>query len=205
MSRPRGTLENMRRTREQGPLADTPTERDRRTGDEDNRWSSMRNSRQARALARWICALITAAVLGTACASDDEIEAQPAADAPMFVEGGEVGAIPIHPLAEPVGERVVTGDVIAQSFGVRNVTRDQVFDWYEDNLGGWRLDEPARPIGETADSAWRARWVRGDRRLLVTVSDAPTLEPARGADDSPIVQMSMSLEPTSRPLPDDDR
>lgn len=140
----------------------------------------------------------------TGC-GDDAVPpaAAPSGDGPTFVSG-EFGAIPIHPLAEQVGPKSTNGDVTAQSFVARNVSRDQLFGWYEERLDGWDQVEPPRAVGDAPNAATRSRWVKGDRRLIMTVSNAPTLAGDESADDDPTVQYSLSLEPTSRPLPADE-
>lgn len=58
------------------------------------------------------------------------------------------------------------------------------------------VEQAPQKLGEAEAASWRAQWTRDDRRLIVTVSEAPTLEPADAADDDPVVQLSLSLEPT---------
>lgn len=119
-------------------------------------------------------------------------EAQPAEDAPVFVDG-DVGRVPVHPLAEAVSDRSTKDDVVAQSFEVRNVSREQLFDWYADNLEGWRQVEEPAPIADGPDAAWRGTWTKGDRHLLVTASEAPTL--SEDSSERGPLQYSLSLEP----------
>lgn len=143
------------------------------------------------------------AVAMSACGDDaDDGDAQPAEDSPTFVEG-DFGEVPVHPLADPVGERSTTGDVTAQSFEVRNLTRDQLFEWYDENLDGWTSETTPGPVGEAPEASWRGTWTSGDRRLIVTASEGTTLSGSSSSDDVRL-QYSLSLEPADRPLPTQD-
>ena len=147
-----------------------------------------------------LLALLSCLVIG-ACGDDGDRspEATPAEDAPAFVSG-DLDSIPIHPLAEEVGPKSRKDGVIAQSFRARNLSPDQLFEWYDENLEGWEQEAPPEQLGEAANASWRARWIRDDHRLIVTTSPAPALESAEGTDD-PILQYSLSLEPQDRPIP----
>ena len=152
-----------------------------------------------RTLTTAVCAGLL--LVTTACGNDgDSPSASPAEDGATFVSG-DFGDIPIHPLADPVGPKSTKDDVIAQSFVARNITSDDLFAWYEERLDGWNQTEAPHALGEAPQASSRARWEREDRRLIMTVSNAPTLEADASADDDPAVQYSLSLEPTSRPLP----
>ena len=161
-------------------------------------------------LAHALLALIVALVIG-ACGDDGDgmgtggdggtgPDAQPAEEAPTFVSG-DFGSIPVDPLAEEVGPRTEADGVIAQSYEVRNTSREEIFEFYRDRLDEWQVEQPPQPLGEAENASWRARWVRDDRRLIVTVSDAPTLQSEGESSDDPVVQLSLSLEPRDRPLP----
>lgn len=141
-----------------------------------------------------LVALVVVFVLGACGDADSEPEAQPAEEGVTFVRG-DFGDIPVPPLAEEVGPRSEKDDVVAQSYRVRNSSRAELFDFYGERLGGWQVEEAPRPLGDAEEASWRGQWVRDDRRLVVTVSEAPTLEPADAADDDPVVQLSLSLEP----------
>lgn len=140
------------------------------------------------------------AVLGLGACGDDDVdtgpEAQPAEEGATFVSG-DFGDVPVPPLAEEVGPRSEKDGVIAQSYEVRNTSREELFDFYENRLEGWQVEEAPQPLGEAEDASWRGQWVRDDRRLVVTVSGAPTLESGEATDD-PVVQLSLSFEPIDR-------
>lgn len=140
-------------------------------------------------------ALVAVLVLGACGDGGSGPEAQPAEEGATFVRG-DFGDIPVPPLAEEVGPRSEKDDVIAQSYEVRNTSREELFEFYDDRLDGWRVEQAPQKLGEAEAASWRAQWTRDDRRLIVTVSEAPTLEPADAADDDPVVQLSLSLEPT---------
>ena len=152
-------------------------------------------------------ALLLLLALGTgACAGEaeppsaDGPAAQPAEDAPVLVSG-DFGEVPIHPLAEEAGSKTYEADVVAQSFSIRNMSREALFSWYSERLDGWTVEEAPHALGEAADASWRALWTRGDRRLIVTVSQPP---PSAGEGTGPdvVLQYSLSLEPIGRPVPD---
>lgn len=135
------------------------------------------------------------ALLFAACGDDGgDGAAQPAEEAATFVSG-EFGDIPRPPLADEVGPRADIDGVIAQSFRVRNTSRDRIFAFYDERLEGWQPEERPKQLGPAPDAAWRATWIRDDRRLVVTTSDAPTLAAPTGASADPILQVSLSLEP----------
>lgn len=141
-------------------------------------------------------------VLLSACGENDRSrEALPADDAPIFVSG-DFGEVPVHPLAEEVGDKTRKGDVVAQSFRIRNTSRDQLFEWYEDNLDGWVPEAPPAAVGDSPNAAWRAQWIRKDKRLLITVSEAPALDGGGSTSEDAILQYSLSLEPVDAPLPE---
>lgn len=148
-----------------------------------------------------LLALLSLFAVG-ACGDDGDRnpEATPAEDSSAFASG-DFGDIPIHPLAEEAGEKTQTDDVVAQSFRARNLSQEQLFAWYDENLTGWQQESPPKPLGEAPNASWRARWIRGDQRLIVTASAAPTLESPEGTDD-PVLQYSLSLEPQDRPIPE---
>ena len=141
-----------------------------------------------------VVALLMSLLLAACGGDEDSPEAQPSTDGGTFVSG-DFGDIPIHPLADAVGSKSTKGDVIAQSFGARNVSRDGLFDWYEDRLDEWDQVEPPTALGDAPDASTRARWVKDDRQLIMTVSDAPTLQGEDGDDREPTLQYSLSLEP----------
>ncbi|HVM07222.1 MAG TPA: hypothetical protein VM345_02065 [Acidimicrobiales bacterium] len=154
---------------------------------------------RSRARAPFVCALLALSLLAACGDGDGGPEAQPSEDAPVFVEGN-FGRIPVHPLAESIGARSTTGDVTAQSFAARGLSREQLFDWYDEQLDGWTQEVQPAPVGEADDAAWRGTWTNRDRRLIVTVSEGSTL-PDTGSANEPRIQYSLSLEPIDRPLP----
>ena len=141
-----------------------------------------------------LVALVVVLVLGACGDSGSGPEAQPAEEGATFVRG-DFGSVPVPPLAEEVGPRSEKDDVVAQSYRVRNSSRAQLFDFYGERLDGWQVEQAPQAVGDAEGASWRGQWVRDDRRLVVTVSEAPALEPADAADDDPVVQLSLSLEP----------
>lgn len=133
----------------------------------------------------------------SACGEDDGGPSAMPSEHGAFVTG-DFGDIPVHPLAEPAGPKSTKGDVVAQSFVARNVSRADLYDWYEDRLDGWDQVEPPQPLGDAPDAATRAQWVRDDRRLIMTVSEAPTLDGESTAGEDERLQYSLSLEPKDR-------
>ncbi len=136
-----------------------------------------------------------------ACGGESDLPAvQPAEDDPIFVSG-DFGEIPVHPLAEEAGAKNHENDVVAQSFIVRNMSRDLLFSWYADRLEGWTQEESPRPLGDAANASWRGLWTRADRRLIITVSAAPESATEGGTGPDVVLQYSLSLEPIDRPVP----
>lgn len=150
-----------------------------------------------------VLAPLVSFVLVGACGggSDAPPDAQPSGDDAVFVSG-DFGDVPIHPLADAVGEKSNAEGVVAQSFRLRNTSREELFSWYEERLDGWVQEARPQPIGDSPQASWRARWTRSDRRLIVTVSEAPTLSQEGSSTDDVVLQYSLSLEPADRPLPD---
>lgn len=126
--------------------------------------------------------------------------AQPAEDAPVFVEG-DFGTIPIHPLAEEAGTKTQEDGVVAQSFTIRNTSTDDLFAWYHARLSGWTQETAPQVLGGAEAASWRATWTRGEQRLIVTVSEAPETATEGGAEPEVLLQYSLSLEPIGRPAP----
>ena len=143
--------------------------------------------------------LVTAAVLVVACCGGDDAgtgaEAQPAPDATAF-EGGAFDELPRHPRSDAVGERTDKDGTTAQSFEVTGATPEQVLRFYEESLPplGWLpLSDSAIDVSERAA---RGQWVREGQLLVVSASNAPTLD---DAGDEVVTQYSLSLGP-----PDDE-
>lgn len=145
--------------------------------------------------------LLLLALLASCGENDRSPEALPADDAPVFVSG-DFGEIPVHPLSEEVGEKTKKDGVVAQSFRIRNTSRDQLFAWYEERLDGWVQESPPAAVGNAPDAAWRARWTRQDKRLIITVSKAPALDGGGATGEDAVLQYSLSLEPADAPLPE---
>lgn len=145
--------------------------------------------------------LLLLALLASCGGTSTSPEALPADDAPVFVSG-DFGEIPVHPLAEEVGEKTKKDGVVAQSFRIRNTSRDQLFAWYEERLDGWVQEAAPAAVGDAPDAAWRARWTRQDKRLIITVSQAPALDKGGSPDEDSVLQYSLSLEPADAPLPE---
>lgn len=152
----------------------------------------------------WLIRCMSASLFALAVGCGGETEppaAQPAEDEPIFVQG-DFGEIPIHPLAEEAGERSEEDGVVAQSFEIRNTSRDALFSWYDERLEGWTQEEAPHALGEAENASFRARWTRGDRRLIITVSEAPRTATDGGTGPDLVLQYSLSLEPIDRPIPD---
>jgi hypothetical protein len=136
--------------------------------------------------------LLAALGLGGACGNHDAtVEATPAEDAPTFVSG-DFERIPVHPLAHALGHTSRKDGVVARSFVARNVARAALFAWYEERLDGWQSVEAPHALGPAPGASSRAIWKNDDQRLIMTVSDAPTIE------GDPALQYSLSLEPADR-------
>lgn len=136
----------------------------------------------------WAAVAAFCVLLGS-CGRDEPTQTQPAPDGAGFAQGA-FDDIPRHPRSTELGPRTEKDGVVAQSFKTQGASPEQVLAWYSENLQGWTVDEPASKIGS---SAYRGRWLRDDRFLVVSASTAAAL-PDAGAGDV-VTQYSLSLEP----------
>jgi hypothetical protein len=141
--------------------------------------------RRARAAAVAVAALGLLAACGDDTSGGDDLpEAQPAPDVSTFTEGG-FDDLPIPPRGDPIGERSEKDDVVAQSFGVRDLPPVAVLEFYDEVLTDWeKLDV------EDVGTAGRADYRRDGRALRVTAQPAPAV-----GDGDPITQLSLQLGP----------
>jgi hypothetical protein len=126
-----------------------------------------------------------------ACGSGDEVPGPSGHSKASTSAEAVFDEVPVHPLADPVGSRSAQRGIVEQSYRTRNTTKEALFRWYGEHLDGWNPESAPAPTGASG-SSWKATWLRDERRLVITASDAPTLGDSKG---DPTVQYSLSLEP----------
>jgi hypothetical protein len=135
--------------------------------------------------------LAVAACGGDDAGSDEGDAAQPAPDVSTFEQGG-FDDLPRHPRSEELGERTEAEGTVSQSFKVTGATPEQVLQFYNDALGplGWL------PLSDgdidVSEQVARDQWVREGTLLVVSASEAPTLE---DEGNEAVTQYSLSLGP----------
>lgn len=131
----------------------------------------------------------TAALLVAACGVDNQREGTQPAPAVTTVEQGRFDDLPLFPRSDPVGSRNEKEGVVSRSFVAKGATAEQVMQFYERELEGWRLVEPPQRAGTTT---LRAKWAQGNWYLQVSTAAHP---PAVDDPAEAQVQYSLVLSP----------
>lgn len=145
-------------------------------------------------------AALALALVAAGCGDDDDgqadaqqeaqPEAQPAPDVTTFEEG-DFDDLPLPPRYTEISERVEEDGVVSQSFEVRNMTPQELIDWYAEALDEFEVLEAPEEIGV---ETYRGQWDLDGRELTVAAQGAETLEDNPSAPEV-VTQLSLSLAP----------